>query len=374
MAYDMTVTLDEMPAITKLESIWQSLERRCQPSFFVSWSWIGTWLSSLPEQVRPLLMRIEENGEIIGLALFVRNCVTRHKFLRSTALYLHATGDPALDQLFIEHNGFLVDPARREKAIAACLDFFRHQCHEWEEVFFDGIIKSEADLFGNVGHDRLAIQKESACHFVNLEKIRKEGKDYLSCLSSNTRSQIRRAIREYKKHGQVGVMRASSIDESMEYLSDLIRMHQEYWQEKGQSGAFSNPFFVGFHRLLIRRCFHKGEIQLLRIYAGRRTIGYLYNFFMGGTVYNYQSGFDYRCIAKHNRPGLVAHSLAIEHYILDGARVYDLLAGDSQYKKSLGTESAPMVWLVLQKNRMKFRLERGLRLAKHRMLAIAASS
>lgn len=374
MAYDMTVTLDEMPVITKLESMWQSLEQKCQPSFFVSWSWIGTWLSSLPEQIRPLLMRIEENGEIIGLALFVRNCVTRHKFVRSMALYLHATGDPALDQLFIEHNGFLVDPARREKAIDACLDFFHHQCHEWEEIFFHGIFMSEPFLHGKVGRDRMVIQKKSTCYTVNLEKIRKEKKEYLLCLSSNTRSQIRRAIREYEKHGPVGVMPASSIDESMEYLSDLIRMHQEYWQNKGQSGAFSSPFFVGFHRLLISRCFDKGEIQLLRIYAGRRTIGYLYNFFMGGTVYNYQSGFDYKCIEKHSRPGLVAHSLAIQHYILHGARVYDLLAGDSQYKKSLGTESAPMVWLVLQRDRMKFHLEHWLRIAKRRLVAISISS
>ena len=63
---------------------------------------------------------------------------------------------------------------------------------------------------------------------------------------------------------------------------------------------------------------------MLRITAGGRIIGYLYNFVHAGHVYNYQSGFAYEDdpVVK---PGFVSHYLAIEHY-LAGTATIDLIS------------------------------------------------
>jgi CelD/BcsL family acetyltransferase involved in cellulose biosynthesis len=45
--------------------------------------------------------------------------------------------------------------------------------------------------------------------------------------------------------------------------------------------------------------------------------------------------------------------------------VYDFLAGDDRYKRSLGTDGGPLFWLTLQERRLAFSLERRLRAAKH---------
>ena len=44
--------------------------------------------------------------------------------------------------------------------------------------------------------------------------------------------------------------------------------------------------------------------------------------------------------------------------------VYDFLAGDDRYKRSLATHGGRLFWLTLQKRRLSFSLERGLRAAK----------
>ena len=49
----------------------------------------------------------------------------------------------------------------------------------------------------------------------------------------------------------------------------------------------------------------------LKVCAGERIIGYLYNFRLDNRVYAYQSGLADTDL--HERPGYVAHALAIRH-------------------------------------------------------------
>src|SRR5205823_439645 len=112
------------------------------------------------------------------------------------------------------------------------------------------------------------------------------------------------------------------------------KLHQAYWKSRGEKGAFAQLNFVRFQGLLIGRGFARDEIDLLKVTAGDRVIGYLYNFFYRGRAYAYQSGFDYALGGQHAKPGLTCHALAIAHYLARGASAYDFLAGDSQYKRS----------------------------------------
>jgi len=100
--------------------------------------------------------------------------------------------------------------------------------------------------------------------------------------------------------------------------------------------------------MLIRRVFSKGEgIDLLKVTAGAKTIGYLYNFSFQGRVSAYQSGFDYEMSDPHLKPGLTSHHLAIEMYLRDGAPSYDFLAGADRYKLSLSTIATPLHWIEI---------------------------
>ena len=80
----------------------------------------------------------------------------------------------------------------------------------------------------------------------------------------------------------------------------------------------------------------------MRVSAGDRVIGYLYNFLHNGIVSSYQSGFD--DADRRLRPGYVCHALAIGHYAAAGMSEYDFLAGANALKRSYGSETYDFYW------------------------------
>lgn len=124
----------------------------------------------------------------------------------------------------------------------------------------------------------------------------------------------------------------------------------------GLPHAFVHDFFEHFHERLIERGFAEGAIELLRLRSADRTLGVLYNFRRGSQVYAYQSGFVQP--SEHERPGVVAHALAIRRAWQQGARVYDFMAGENQLKRSFGNRIQTLSWTVVQKPRLRFRAER----------------
>ena len=147
--------------------------------------------------------------------------------------------------------------------------------------------------------------------------------------------------------------------------SEMRTLHDAKWQAEGKAGAFTHPFCLAFHEQLIQTCHPLGQIQLLRLRVGERTLGYLYNFIYQGRISAYQTGFEFDADNKLC-PGIVSHVLAIEYNRDRGANIYDFLAGDHSYKQRLGTPSQPVEWIVLQRPRAKFRIEKILRSVKRR--------
>lgn len=365
--HDIRVTLNALPDIQALQDLWLDLEARGNTSFFISWSWIGRWLRDLPDGLEPMLLMAEQDGKAVGLGVLVRRTIRRHGLFISRGLFLNAAGDPYLDELTIEHNGLLVDKSLEREAKQSCLDFLVEYCPAWDEFFLDGIGKPEAYQQAESHGFRLLTRNRRRCYFINLEKLREEGKDYLSVLSSNTRYQVRRSIKEYGGEEVLRLEVAETPKQAREFLEELKRLHQIYWNSKGQPGSFANKFFNGFHNDLVQDCIGRAEVQLIQVRANARVLGYLYNFVKNGRVYNYQSGFDYSITTRNHHPGLVCHYLAVEYNRRLGNRVYDLLAGDGQYKRSLGTDFTEMWWLVVQRDCVKFRIEERLRAFKQRV-------
>jgi len=365
----LRVSLEPLADKDLLASQWNALAPLCEHSFFNSWSWIGCWLSCLPLSIRPLVLRVEQDGQVLALGLLTPRKIRRHGVVRSRVLCLHEAGDPAIDALRIEHNGLLLQRGSEEwlaRAIVCYLD----RAPAWDELFLSGVAAENCLLQSaatTAASAKLVFASREPSLFVDLAKLRDDKADYLSQLSGNTRSQIRRAMREYEARGPLAITAARSVEEAEEYLGELATLHQQLWQSRGESGAFAGEFFDRFHRTLVRECFDSGNIQLLHVAAGEKKIGYLYNFIADGYISFYQSGFAYDENPKL-KPGLVSHTLAIELNRQLGHRVYDFLASDAQYKRSLATDSREMVWAVLQRPRLQFDLERRLKQLKRQMV------
>src|SRR5580704_16900044 len=103
----LTYTLDCPGAAEDLRGTWTDLESRSDCSFFLTWEWIGTWLTTT-SNLSPLLLSVRDRTEIVGLAL-LQPARLRRNLISTEALLLHQTGDPATDSITIEYNGILCD-------------------------------------------------------------------------------------------------------------------------------------------------------------------------------------------------------------------------------------------------------------------------
>jgi CelD/BcsL family acetyltransferase involved in cellulose biosynthesis len=334
----------------RLGAAWRALERQSDPSFFQSWGWIGCWLRHLPPDRRALVASARLDDVVVGLGLFVPCRDRSHGILPARSLRLHESGEPALDSLYVEHNGLLAERAHAPAVWRAILGLLTRR-RAWRQVRLAGLSPPAGDLCLGAaradGRQVVVHQRRPSAH-LDLAALRASGRDLADTLSRNTRHQLARARRLYAAIGPLTLRAAASADEALAMLDRLKALHQASWQRRGQPGCFATPAFEAFHRDLIRARFGSGEIQLLAAAAGERPIGYLYNFVHRDRLYAYQSGFDDVADGRL-KPGLVTHALAIEHATRAGFAVYDFMAGANRLKASFASHWSEMVWLDVRR-------------------------
>lgn len=367
----LQVDLGPLPPLSEVEAVWRDLESRSKASFFTSWSWIGVWLKHLPSDVKPLLLRAVEDGRVVGMGVLVRAARERFGVPFCEAWHLHSTGDKQQDVVMIEHNDLLVDEAVAHRVRPQMLAAWQRHAGRAAELHLPGL--PGTGWFPQVTKDLLREDLPRTSYGVDLGAVRDKNLDYVSLLSSHARRFIRKSLKEYGKLGEVQLEVAQTVEQGLAFLDKLSELHQSRWVSLGEPGAFNGEFFQQFHRDLVTQNLPRGEIQLLRVHAGGRDLGYLYSFVRGKHLYVYQSGFDYTVLEKHGRPGLVTHTLAVEYNARQGFDLYDLMVGESRYKTTMSTVQDTMTWTVLRKPALRFRLEGAVRDWKRKRREAAAA-
>ncbi len=334
MSEPLTITINRLGAgwADEVASVWTSFTSVADISFFQSWTWVGCRTERRFD--RPVFMRADAEGGLVGAVLF-------NQPRPGGALWMQQSGRPDEDAVFIEHNGPLVCGTAEERAFR--LETMLVRAVRWSGVLHlsgvsDALVRAAVQT-GAV----LDRESSRAAPYADLSGIADQA-EFLGKLSRNTRQQLRRAERLY---GGIRVTRAGSAAEALEFFAALVTLHTRGWNARGKPGAFASDTVLRFHHSLICRGVPTGEVDLLRIEADTSVAGYLYNFRQGGVVYAYQSGFDYSNVTAQHKPGLTCHAAAIGWYLGENVRIYDFLAGNSQYKRSLASHHRMLHWLVL---------------------------
>jgi CelD/BcsL family acetyltransferase involved in cellulose biosynthesis len=355
MPCEIAFCRESLPPLAELEREWRALEGVSRPSFFLSWAWIGSLLTAIPETARPMLLRGRVQGETAALALVGRAITRRrHGLIRSRGLYLNETGDPQYDAMTVEHNGILSAAGDESAVIDALLSWFAGLRGEADELFLSGsLLRLPEAALAKYRLTRGEIVKPS--YSVDLSCLAANDGALDPVLSANARQQLRRAIRHFEAQGPLRFREAATEGEAQSWFTGLKALHCASWERRGIAHSFRSEIFEKFHRRLIERNFPDGLVQLGEARSGERVIGYLYNFRRDGHVYAYQSGFA--DADPRERPGVVTHALAIQHASRSGMRIYDFMAGRNRLKESFSTCCEPMLWQVVQQPRLAFRFE-----------------
>jgi len=348
----VALSLELLPARgDRAEGVWRDLSRAAT-SYFLSWGWIACWLAMAPPAHAAQLAVVRQHARPIAAAFLGRRREVRHGLVASRQRFLNATGVHQFDELCIEHNSIVGD---LPGGVPALIDLLPD---DWDELVMPGIERAQVT---DDPRYRVRVDRESVAPYVDLERVRT--KDYTSLLGSSTRSQLRRARRNA---GALRLERATTAEQGEQIYDELVALHTACWAERGQPGAFADPWFTAFHRRLIAERITTGEIDLLRIRAGERTVGCLYNFVWRGRVSFYQSGLA-PPIDNHDKPGYLCHALAIEAAAAGGHAIYDFMGGDDRYKQNLATDETTLVWARVQRPLVRFAVEDQLRSWRRRL-------
>jgi hypothetical protein len=240
---------------------------------------------------------------LVGLSL-VAQPVRRHGFVRSRTLHLHETGRPAYDRITVEHNGLLA----RQGLEAAVLQATLAQLHAtpgWDELSLSGVPAAD---FAHWQQAAAALGLRPQLHwlkpyfFVDLAQVRAQHPDYLKpsaptpATSCGARCGCRPSRAAALRTGRVrapGTGLAGRADGPapgpMAGQGRAGRLRQRVHAAlPPAAGTASAP----------------ERVWLTRLSAGKKLLGYLYNFQRDGMVYNYQAGHIHESDAKL-KPGLV---------------------------------------------------------------------
>ncbi len=349
------------------------LNPQVEDSLFMSEAWMNSCIDHWSGRAKFRPLKFPSKDGHVATALLGERLELRHGVMPVRVLALNQSTSPELDEPWVERNGFFgCSAAQFEDHFIQMLEILSTDS-TWDELRLSGLTSSnarealsQAKRFGL----NARLHGEQQSFHIDLQEIREQfNGDYLKALSPNTRQQLRRSHRFAESTlGPLSLETAGSMEQALSWFNETGPLHRARWGStvgESLSGGFDNPAFVRFHESLIRRAFPTGGIQYLRLRAGSTVLTYLYNFVSGLNVHFYLSGINY----QHEdslRPGMLAHWQAVESNLMAGKQVYDFLAGEARYKRSLSTFEDRALWLVLQRPRLTLRLEAWARHAKRR--------
>ncbi len=332
-------------------------------SAFLSPAWMQAWLDSYGADFGGTWVCWRRDGQVVaGMLLLHGSC--RRKRVRLDGLYVNIGSETRERSPLVEFNSVLCLPGL-ESAVGAdlaaqvatmrwqCVTFPGHENDRLASAFLGGLPSLQTE------------QEVRPAPYVDLRALGAGPVD--ATLSANTRSQLRRSARLYaSEHGPLELVRASTLEQALQFLAGLAELHETTWRRRGQSGAFAHQRYAHFQRQLVESLWQSGGVDLLRLSAGSRPIGYLLNLVRCDKVSFIQSGFDYADDARL-KPGMLSHLYAIEYYRSQGHAEYDFLAGEGQYKRAFARQSRDLCWTVVYRRSASLRLLLGAARFYHRL-------
>ncbi|MHC4134149.1 MAG: GNAT family N-acetyltransferase [Planctomycetota bacterium] len=325
---DLTLRVVEDPASLKAD--WNRLAAHAgDMSLFATYEWHATWFRRVAPDARPAVVAATSvaDGTVVGLAPFCEGPY------RDLGLRLPAVGFSGRDVVSGDYLDVLAEPDWHGRVVEATLGHLAGVLRTGRLVVLGEIVRGsdlDAAIQEWLERERLRfrVQEERVCPYLELPS---SFDDYLKTRSRNTRSLIRRRIRQVGDAGCL-VQRLEG-DAILPHLPRFFELHRARWESIGQRGVFIRSGFQEFLHDLVATP-PPGVVPILHALSEKNEVAAAFLVFhCGPTAVYYQAGWD--PASKHARlsPGLVLMARAIDTAIEAGCTRFDFLRGGEDYKR-----------------------------------------
>jgi len=353
----MIVTaLDDDGALDRLADDWRALfDAAPAATPFQSWEWARAWWSHRRRgRLLVLTARSDDDGALVGLLPLV---IAPYGLARRVTFL----GAPEAD-----YQELLALPAHADAVRDAFARWLAGAARAWDVIDLPDVREDSALATLVPPAPSLATRRfiHRICPFLPLDG------DWRLAAGKELRARVGRKRRKLGRDFDV-VFDLAAGDELPHALDDLFWLHDRRWRRRGLRGAFSAPSVRRFHRDLAARFSARGWLRLHRLRVDGKTRAAFYCFADGARVYYYLSGFDLD-LGRYS-PGAVLMARAVEEAQASGARVFDLLRGDENYKREWGARESRTVRVVVTKRRSLRSWIAASAIAVERAAAVAGS-
>lgn len=306
---------------------WRELLRSsASDCVFLTWEWLFTWWKYQAGNRRLWLMVVREGRDLAGVAPLALRMRQPRRLLPFRLLEFLGGGNVGSDYLDL-----IAARGSEQPVIAKISDYLadRKLVLELSRMRAQAVGKGLMAALRGRQHKIVERSHHEVCPYINLDSLTWES--YLANLGAAHRYNVRRRLKNLARSFRVRFEQAGSQAECDAWLPLLIALHRKRWSGRRRaSTAFCQPELVAFHREFTALALQRGWLRLQLLRLDDTPAAALYGLNYAGVFYFYQSGFD-PTFFRHSI-GLATMALTIRSAIAEGAREFDMLHGEEEYK------------------------------------------
>lgn len=308
---------------------------RCD-TLFMSWEWQYTWWMNLSGKRQLLILLVYDGVQLVAIAPLALRPVDFSRLLPFKALEIMGAGNVGSDYLsIIVQEGF---DNRALSGIAAWL-IANSYVLEFSNTDRNSAIMTKAALkMRNLGC-RTARSTQSFSPYVDMSADSWES--YMAAGESRFNKKFRRMQRDH----HVRFEQTVAEDSRSADLSILIDLHLKRWSGRGGSNAFDTAELRLFHERFSKQALENNWLRLFILWLDDKPAAAVYGFFYKNTCYYYQAGFD-PAFGQYS-VGYLAIGLIIKQAFDEGAKEFDMLHGEEEYKYAWANNEREIVRLSI---------------------------
>lgn len=332
----------------ELRAVWRQLaEIRGNP--FVTPEWFDAWQAVSGDASAARVVAVHRGGDLVGVLPMT---LERDRFVRRLRFAGAAMGDC-----------FHPVSAEADEVAVAVAAGRALRGRDWGSIeLWNGLEGSDwrvrlLDASGAEGA-RYELRKQEL-PFTDFDGLDWDG--FLAARSRNFRKGVWRLMRRLHELGEV-TFRLSDQTTLDGDLERFFELHDMRW---GRDSGFLNERSVSFHSAFARSTLERGWLRLGNLELDGRTIAATYGWRLGERFSEFQRGYDMNLIKFG--PGKLVMAEMMRSLNEEGARIYDQLVGDEDYKqqtaagsRNVGTVQAGRPWTPESAAIRAERLARGL--------------
>ncbi len=315
----------EVSDFESIRDVWAQIlvENRFGNNVFLTADWLSTWWKHFGEQRKLLLLTVEENNRVLGIAPLM---LTKYKLPPFGAI----RKIEFLGTRHSDYNNFII--AKKEKECVRRIIDYLNGAEEWDWIELKEIPESinYSRLLFAGPNSKLEI-RERVCNLCPYIPLPKKFESLKETFSRNLRQNLNRYFRKIQAEHKVDLKRFDEAGYSVKEAMNLfIKLHEMKWNSEGKPGAFAEEAFRNFHMDVAESLARNEWLGIYFLMLDGEPIAAQYNFEYYQKMYYYLAGFlpSYSNFSVGN----LLIMLLLRRCIERGFTEYDMTRGGEPYK------------------------------------------